>query len=45
MLDEPTSGIDIGSKSEILTLVRDLAKAGKGVIVISSELSEILVRL
>jgi ribose transport system ATP-binding protein len=42
VLDEPTSGIDIGSKSEILTLVRELAKAGKAVIMISSELSEIL---
>jgi ribose transport system ATP-binding protein len=42
VLDEPTSGIDIGSKSEILMLVRELAKAGKAVIMISSELSEIL---
>ncbi|MFO1202551.1 MAG: sugar ABC transporter ATP-binding protein [Tabrizicola sp.] len=42
ILDEPTAGIDIGSKSEIIRLVRDLAQAGKGVIVISSELSELL---
>ena len=42
ILDEPTAGIDIGSKSEIIRLVRDLARAGKGVIVISSELSELL---
>ena len=42
ILDEPTAGIDIGSKAEIIRLVRDLAKAGKGVIVISSELSELL---
>lgn len=42
MLDEPTAGIDIGSKAEIIRLVRDLAQAGKGVIVISSELSELL---
>ena len=42
ILDEPTAGIDIGSKSEIIRLVRDLAQAGKGVLVISSELSELL---
>ena len=42
ILDEPTAGIDIGSKSEIIRLVRDLAQAGKGVIVVSSELSELL---
>lgn len=42
ILDEPTAGIDIGSKSEIITLVRDLASAGKAVIVISSELNELL---
>jgi ribose transport system ATP-binding protein len=42
ILDEPTAGIDIGSKSEIIRLVRDLAQSGKAVIVISSELSELL---
>ncbi|RWH69299.1 sugar ABC transporter ATP-binding protein [Mesorhizobium sp.] len=42
VLDEPTSGIDIGSKSEIIILVRELAKAGKAIIMISSELSEML---
>jgi ribose transport system ATP-binding protein len=42
ILDEPTAGIDIGSKSEIIRLVRDLAAAGKGIIMISSELSELL---
>ena len=42
ILDEPTAGIDIGSKAEIITLVRDLAKSGKAIIVISSELSELL---
>jgi ribose transport system ATP-binding protein len=42
ILDEPTAGIYIGSKSEIIRLVRDLAMAGKGVLVISSELSELL---
>ncbi|WP_224646840.1 MULTISPECIES: sugar ABC transporter ATP-binding protein [unclassified Mesorhizobium] len=42
VLDEPTSGIDIGSKSEIILLVRQLANAGKAIIMISSELSEML---
>lgn len=42
VLDEPTAGIDIGSKSEIIRLVRELAAAGKGIIMISSELSELL---
>ncbi|MDX0439997.1 ATP-binding cassette domain-containing protein [Sinorhizobium medicae] len=42
VLDEPTAGIDIGSKSEIIRLVRELAASGKGVIMISSELSELL---
>ena len=42
ILDEPTAGIDIGSKSEIIGLVRRLAREGKAVIVISSELAELL---
>jgi ribose transport system ATP-binding protein len=42
ILDEPTAGIDIGSKSEIIRLVRDLAAAGKAILFISSELSELL---
>ncbi len=42
VLDEPTAGIDIGSKSEIIKLVRDLAAAGKAIVFISSELSELL---
>jgi ribose transport system ATP-binding protein len=42
VLDEPTAGIDIGSKSEIIRLVRDLAAQGKGIVMISSELSELL---
>ena len=42
ILDEPTAGIDIGSKSEIVTLIRDLAKAGKAILVLSSELQELL---
>ena len=42
ILDEPTAGIDIGSKSEIIRLVRELAASGKAIIMISSELSELL---
>ncbi len=42
VLDEPTGGVDIGSKAEIIALVRDLAASGKAVVLISSELSELL---
>ncbi|RNE67464.1 sugar ABC transporter ATP-binding protein [Cryobacterium tepidiphilum] len=42
ILDEPTAGIDIGTKSEILDLVRDLADQGKAVMIISSEYPELL---
>jgi ribose transport system ATP-binding protein len=42
VLDEPTAGIDIGSKLEIVDLIRDLARQGKGVVLISSELQELL---
>jgi ABC-type sugar transport system ATPase subunit len=42
ILDEPTKGIDIGSKNEIYKLIRELADKGKGIIFISSELPEIL---
>ncbi len=41
IFDEPTRGIDIGAKSEMYTLMEDLAKKGKSVIMISSELAEI----
>ena len=42
IFDEPTKGIDVGSKSEIYELMRNLAKEGKVVIVVSSELPELL---
>ncbi len=42
IVDEPTRGIDVGSKSEIHNLIRDLAKQGYAVIVISSEMPEVL---
>lgn len=42
LLDEPTRGIDVGAKYEIYQLIIDLAKKGKGVIVVSSEMPELL---
>ncbi|WP_102868497.1 sugar ABC transporter ATP-binding protein [Pseudovibrio exalbescens] len=42
IVDEPTRGIDVGSKSEIHNLIRDLAGLGYAVIVISSEMPEVL---
>lgn len=42
MLDEPTAGIDVGAKADILTLVRKLAAEGVAIILISSEFEEIL---
>ena len=41
IFDEPTKGIDIGAKSEIYIKIKELAKKGKSIIVISSELEEI----
>jgi ribose transport system ATP-binding protein len=42
IFDEPTQGIDVGSKVEIYTLIAELARAGAGILLISSELREIL---
>ena len=42
ILDEPTRGIDVGAKYEIYCIINDLVAAGKSVIMISSELPEIL---
>ncbi|OON93810.1 MAG: galactose/methyl galactoside ABC transporter ATP-binding protein MglA [Candidatus Epulonipiscioides saccharophilum] len=42
LLDEPTRGIDVGAKFEIYQLIMELAKEGKGVIMISSEMPELL---
>lgn len=42
ILDEPTRGIDVGAKFEIYRLIRDLADAGAGVLLISSEMDELI---
>ena len=42
ILDEPTRGIDVGAKYEIYTIINELADAGKAVILISSEMAELL---
>ncbi|MEE1610508.1 multiple monosaccharide ABC transporter ATP-binding protein [Microvirga sp. CF3016] len=42
ILDEPTRGIDVGAKYEIYTIINRLADAGKGVLMISSEMPELL---
>ena len=42
MLDEPTRGIDVGAKFEIYQLINKMAKEGKTIIVVSSEMPEIL---
>ena len=42
ILDEPTRGIDIGAKAEIYALIQQLAHAGKAILLISSELPEVL---
>jgi ribose transport system ATP-binding protein len=42
LLDEPTRGVDVGAKAEIYRQLRDLASAGLGVLVASSELPELL---
>ena len=42
ILDEPTRGIDVGAKFEIYTIITELAKQGKSIIMISSEMPELL---
>jgi ribose transport system ATP-binding protein len=42
LMDEPTVGVDIGTKVEIMKLIRDLAAQGKSVLLVSSELPELL---
>ena len=42
LLDEPTRGIDVGAKYEIYQLIIDLAKQGKTIVMVSSEMPELL---
>jgi ribose transport system ATP-binding protein len=42
LLDEPTRGIDVGAKAEVLALIQDLASDGLGVLMISSDLEELV---
>lgn len=42
LLDEPTKGIDVGSKNDIYNLINELAEKGKSIIMVSSELPELL---
>ena len=42
IMDEPTRGIDVGAKSEIHRLMNELADKGVGIVMISSEMSEII---
>lgn len=42
LLDEPTRGIDVGAKYEIYTIINELASEGKGILMISSEMPELL---
>jgi len=41
-MDEPTRGIDVGAKYEIYCIISDLAKQGKSIIMISSEMEELI---
>ncbi|HTU01448.1 MAG TPA: ATP-binding cassette domain-containing protein, partial [Candidatus Sulfotelmatobacter sp.] len=42
ILDEPTKGVDVGAKTAIFSIMNDLAEAGYGIIMISSEMPEVL---
>jgi ribose transport system ATP-binding protein len=42
ILDEPTRGIDVGAKSEIYALMRDLADHGVAIVMISSDMEEVI---
>jgi ribose transport system ATP-binding protein len=42
LLDEPTVGIDVGAKLEVYDLIRELAERGAGIVLVSSELSEVM---
>lgn len=42
LLDEPTRGVDVGAKSEIYRIIDDLARAGNAIVLVSSEMAEVL---
>ncbi len=42
LLDEPTRGVDVGARAEIYGLIRRLAAAGTAIVVVSSEIEEVL---
>jgi rhamnose transport system ATP-binding protein len=42
ILDEPTKGVDVGAKTAIYSIMNDLAAAGYGIIMVSSEMPEVL---
>ncbi|MCW3493623.1 sugar ABC transporter ATP-binding protein [Microbacterium sp. SSM24] len=42
LLDEPTRGVDVGARAEIYSLIRELAAAGNAIVVVSSEIEEVL---
>ena len=42
LFDEPTRGIDVGAKAEVFALMDELARAGEAILMVSSELSELL---
>lgn len=42
LLDEPTRGVDVGARAEIYTLIRSLAAAGTAIVIVSSEIEEVL---
>ena len=42
ILDEPTRGIDVGAREEIYAIINELSKSGKTIIVVSSDLTEVL---
>jgi ribose transport system ATP-binding protein len=42
LLDEPTRGVDVGARTELYTLIRSLADSGVGILLVSSEIPEVL---
>ena len=42
LVDEPTRGIDVASKAQVLGLLRELARKGKGIVLVSSQLDELV---